>query len=120
MDTNVLFSADTNSIQQPRSELTSAALSQAIEVLRKRIDKFGVAEPTIQSAGGNRILIQLPGLSQSDKDSAKSTIQKTAFLEFRMVHDNSDEIIKNGDPIPPGYELLKHVETLKNNQTRLE
>src|ERR1039457_5514270 len=89
MDTNVLFSADTNSIQQPRSELTSAALSQAIEVLRKRIDKFGVAEPPIQSAGGNRILIQLPGLSQSDKDSAKSTIQKTAFLEFRMVHDNS-------------------------------
>ncbi len=120
MDTNVLFSADTNTIQQPRSELTSAALSQAIEVLRKRIDVFGVAEPIIQSAGGNRILIQLPGLSQSDKDSAKTTIQKTAFLEFRMVHDNSDEIIKNGDPVPPGYELLKHVETLKNNQTRLE
>jgi hypothetical protein len=30
-----------------------------------------------------------------------------------MVHDNSDEIIKNGDPIPPGYELLKHVEQLR-------
>jgi SecD/SecF fusion protein len=121
MDTNVLFAADTNGVQQqPRADLTSAALSQAVEVLRKRIDKFGVAEPVIQSAGGNRILIQLPGLSQSDKDSAKATIQKTAYLEFRLVHENSDEIIHNGDPIPPGYELMKHVETLKNNQTRLE
>ncbi len=85
MDTNVLFSADTNSIQQPRSEITSAALSQAIEVLRKRIDRFGVAEPIIQSAGGNRILIQLPGLSQSDKESAREQITKKAYLEFRMV-----------------------------------
>src|SRR5665213_17667 len=120
MDTNVLFSADTNSIQQSRSDLTSAALSQAIEVLRKRIDKFGVAEPVIQSAGGNRILIQLPGLSQSDKESAREQITKSAYLEFRMVNDNSDEIIKNGDPIPPGYVLMKHLEQKKNNRTELE
>ena len=119
MDTNVLFSADTNGVSQ-RSDVTSAALSQAVEVLRKRIDRFGVAEPIIQSAGGNRILIQLPGLSQADKDSAKQQIQKTAYLEFRMVLDTSDEIIKNGEPIPHGYELLKHLEQLQNNQTRLE
>jgi SecD/SecF fusion protein len=120
MDTNVLFSADTNSIQQSRSEVTSAALSQAVEVLRKRIDKFGVAEPIIQSAGGNRILIQLPGLSQSDKESAKEQIQKSAYLEFRMVNDNSDEIIKNGEPVPPGYVLMKHLEQRNNNQTQME
>ncbi len=69
------------------TDVTSAALSQAIEVLRKRIDRFGVAEPVIQSAGGNRILIQLPGLSQSDKESASETNHKTAYLEFRMVND---------------------------------
>jgi len=119
MDTNVLFAADTNNIRQ-QSEVTSAALSQAIEVLRKRIDRFGVAEPVIQSAGGNRILIQLPGLSQADKDSAIASISKTAFLEFRMVHENSDAIIQNGEPVPPGYELLKHFEQLPNNQSRLE
>jgi len=79
-----------------------------------------VAEPIIQSAGGNRILIQLPGLSQATKDSAKATIQKTAFLEFRMVKDDSDEIIKNGDPIPYGYVLLKHVDQQANGTTRLE
>src|SRR5208282_879848 len=108
MDTNVLY-ADTNNVQ-PRSDLTSAALSQAVEVLRKRIDRFGVAEPVIQSAGGNKILIQLPGLSPSDKESAKTQIQKTAYLEFRMVRDDSDEIIANHQPIPPGYVLLKHIE----------
>ena len=108
MDTNVLY-ADTNNVQA-RSDLTSAALSQAVEVLRKRIDRFGVAEPVIQSAGGNKILIQLPGLSPSDKESAKTQIQKTAYLEFRMVRDDSDEIIANHQPIPPGYVLLKHIE----------
>jgi len=61
------------------------ALSQAVEVLRKRVDAFGVAEPIIQAAGGNRILIQLPGLSEADKAEAQTNIQKSAYLEFRMV-----------------------------------
>ena len=112
MDTNVLYS-DTNSVRS-QSDLTSAALSQAVEVLRKRIDRFGVAEPVIQSAGGNKILIQLPGLSPSDKESAKTQIQKTAYLEFRMVRDDSQEIIENKLPIPPGYVLLKHIEAQPN------
>ena len=116
--TSFLVEMDTSKLSNTNE--TGSALSQAIEVLRKRIDVFGVAEPIIQSAGGNRILIQLPGLSQSTKDSAKATIQKTAFLEFRMVKDDSDEIIKNGDPIPYGYVLLKHVDQQANGTTRLE
>ena len=116
--TSFLVEMDTSKLANTNE--TSSALSQAVEVLRKRIDRFGVAEPIIQAAGANRILIQLPGLSQADKESAKQQIQKTAYLEFRMVHDNSDEIVKNGEPVPPGYELLKHLEQLANNQTRLE
>ena len=57
------------------------------------MDAFGVAEPVIQPAGGNRILIQLPGLSQADKESAKKQIQKAAYLEFRMVKEDSDEYV---------------------------
>jgi SecD/SecF fusion protein len=116
--TSFLVEMDTSKLSNTNE--TGSALSQAIEVLRKRIDVFGVAESIIQSAGGNRILIQLPGLSQATKDSAKATIQKTAFLEFRMVKDDSDEIIKNGDPIPYGYVLLKHVDQQANGTTRLE
>jgi SecD/SecF fusion protein len=119
MNTNVLFQAETNSAA-PREQVTSAALSQAIEVLRKRVDRFGVAEPVIQSAGGNRILIQLPGLSPSDKASALASITNTAYLEFRMVKDDSDEIIANHQPIPPGYVLLKHVQQDANGQPSVE
>jgi SecD/SecF fusion protein len=116
--TSFLVEMDTTKLANTND--TGSALSQAVEVLRKRIDQFGVAEPIIQSAGDNRILIQLPGLSQANKESAKERIQKSAYLEFRMVHDNSDEIIRNGEPVPLGYELMKHLDRQPNNQTRLE
>ena len=111
--TSFLVEMDTNKLAN--AEEASGALSQAVEVLRKRIDRFGVAEPVIQPAGGNRILIQLPGLSEADKESAKVQIQKPAYLEFRMVKEDSDEIIKNNELIPPGYELLRNIEPQPNN-----
>ena len=121
MDTNKLANSqepgDTNEVA--RTPDVSGALSQAIEVLRKRVDAFGVAEPIIQPAGGNRILIQLPGLSEADKESAKAQIQKKAYLEFRMVKEDSAEIVseKTGEvlqPIPPGYIVLRRVEQQPN------
>src|SRR4029077_5651863 len=71
-----------------------------------RVDKLGVAEPVIQPVGNNSILIQLPGLSESIKDMARRQIKKAAFLEFRMVHPNSDELIRE-NIIEPGYEILR-------------
>jgi SecD/SecF fusion protein len=94
----------------------AGALSQAVEVLRKRVDQFGVAEPVIQPVGANQILIQLPGLSEADKESAATNIQKAAYLEFRIVKEDSDEIVQNNEPVPPGYELLKHVEPPQNGK----
>ncbi len=109
MDTTKL--ADTNEV--------SGALSQAVEVLRKRVDRFGVAEPVIQPAGEDRIMIQLPGLSEDDRERAKVQIQKTAFLEFRLAHEQSDELIRLGE-IPPGHELLRRKERTRNGGERLE
>ena len=118
MDTSALTNAanggDTNRINSAKD--IEGALSQAVEVLRKRVDQFGVAEPVIQPMGGNQILIQLPGLSEADKDSAATNIQKAAYLEFRMVKEDSDEIVNNNEPIPPGYELLKHIEPPQNGK----
>ncbi len=82
-----------------------AMVDQAIEVLRRRVDAFGVAEPIIQPAGEDRILIQLPGLSEAEIDSARTAIQKAAFLEFRLVHPQSDELVRQGI-VPPGYDKL--------------
>jgi SecD/SecF fusion protein len=106
--TSFLVQMKTNDLANPDD--ASGALSQAVEVLRKRIDQFGVAEPIIQPESGNRILIQLPGLSEAVKESAKAQIQRPAYLEFRMVKEDSQQIIENHLPIPPGYELLKQVE----------
>ena len=78
---------------------------QAVEVLRRRVDRFGVSEPVIAPAGGGRILVQLPGLSEADKQQAKAQIQKAAFLEFRMVHPDSEGQISRGI-VPPGYVRL--------------
>ncbi|MGH7951913.1 MAG: hypothetical protein ACREFE_08345, partial [Limisphaerales bacterium] len=63
MDTNALARAETGTNGVASAPDISGALSQAVEVLRKRVDAFGVAEPVIQPAGGDEILIQLPGLS---------------------------------------------------------
>lgn len=126
LDTSKLQVVQATTNQQGRVELTTntpdvaGALSQAIGVLRKRVDRFGVAEPVIQSAGPTRILVELPGLSEADRESAIETLSKPAYLEFRMVADNSAQIIHDGEPIPPGYELMKHVVPKANNQQQLE
>jgi protein-export membrane protein SecD len=59
------------------------AVDRAMEILRQRIDQFGVAEPLIQKEGEDRIVIQLPGLT--DRQRALDLIGKTALLEFKLV-----------------------------------
>ena len=75
-------------------------------MLRRRVDNLGVAEPVIQPAGEDHILIQLPGLTQANQDEARKNIQKAAYLEFRMVHPDSEQLLKDGI-VEPGYEVLK-------------
>lgn len=69
-----------------KTTIEEQALGKSIEVIRNRIDEFGVTEPEIVSQGNNRIVIQLPGVK--DIERAKSLIGKTAKLEFKMVNDN--------------------------------
>ncbi len=120
MDTNQLVTVEsfTNKagVLETRTNVVGEAelrgvLDQAVEVLRKRVDKFGVAEPIIQPAGSDRILIQLPGLSEADRESAQRQIQRAAFLEFRLVHERSsellDEIARGVGILDPGYVIMK-------------
>ncbi len=60
------------------------ATDRALEVIRNRIDQFGVYEPVIQKIGKDRILVQLPGVQ---RERAKSLIGQTAQLEFRFLVD---------------------------------
>jgi SecD/SecF fusion protein len=112
MDTNYLATADGSTNQVVRSSVVSSALSQAVGVLRTRVDALGVAEPVIQPVGDDRILVQMPGLAESVKAEARTNLQKSAYLEFRMVSDDSSAILQNHEPIPPGYVVLQSQETV--------
>ncbi len=101
-----LVAMQTNKLREDQEK--SVVLAQAIEVLRKRVDKFGVAEPSLQPVGDDRILIQLPGLSEVDHESARATLTKPAYLEFRMVHEQSTQLLAEG-MLAPGYEILSEV-----------
>ncbi|MBU6398798.1 MAG: protein translocase subunit SecD [Verrucomicrobia bacterium] len=117
--TSFLIEMDTNRLERTQGgDARQAALAQAIEVLRRRVDKFGVSEPIIQPVGDNRIQIQIPGLSEADKESAKTQITKTAHLEFRMVHPDSDNLIKEGVPVP-GYEILREVRKSRDGREQV-
>ncbi len=90
------------------------APQRALEVIRNRIDQFGVLEPTIQLQGENRILIQLPGVT--DRARAKDIVGKTAHLEFVLVSDDADIIKKmtEGEKVE-GY-VLRYIKTREDKK----
>ncbi len=67
-------------------ENANDAIDQALEVIRQRIDKYGVAEPNIQKQGERRILLELPGVS--DEEQVLQLLKTTARLEFNLVKNN--------------------------------
>src|SRR3989338_1591033 len=83
------------------------ALDRAMEIIRNRIDQFGVGEMAIQKQGKENIIVQLPGVT--DRERALEIIGKTAHLEFRLVSDNVEDLKKalNKEEVPGG-ELLYH------------
>ena len=75
------------------------AIDQALEIIRNRIDQFGVSEPEITLQGTDQILVQLPGVR--DPQRAINLIGQTALLEFKLVDDegNIEEALKGNVPI---------------------
>ena len=87
-----------------RKYIEERAVDQGLETIRNRVDQFGVAEPSIQRQGDRRIIIQLPGIK--DTDRAIQLIGKTAQLEFKLVDDDRslEDALKGN--IPEGDEIL--------------
>jgi len=76
------------------------AINQSIEIVRKRVDQLGTKEPTIQQKGENRIIVELPGLT--DPSSFKNILGKTAQLNFKFIktsNSSSDNL---------GFEKVKN------------
>ncbi len=61
------------------------AVTRAIEIIRNRVDQYGVSEPSIQRQGARRVIVELPGVAKEEE--AKQLLQGTALLEFRLVKE---------------------------------
>jgi preprotein translocase subunit SecD len=90
--------------EEAADELRESAVTQSLEIVRRRIDEVGTREPTIQRQGEDRILVQVPG--EKDPDSIKRLLGQTAKLTFHLVDlDTSVEQALSGN-LPPGSMLL--------------
>jgi preprotein translocase subunit SecD len=91
-------------LEAAASEQRDLAVRGAVEKIRNRVDKFGVAEPTITRQGADRILIQLPGLQ--DPERAKGLIGKTGLLEFKLLDERTSVEDAVAGRLPETSELL--------------
>jgi len=80
-------------VQDQVATILKDADARAIEVIRNRIDGLGVNEPVIQGGKNHRIVVQLPGANAEQRDAAEKSIQSAAFLEFKLVHKQNDQLV---------------------------
>ena len=87
-------------------EIGDTALKQNITILRNRVNELGVAEPIVQQQGGDRIVVQLPGIQ--DTNAAKRLIGAQATLEYRAVCQGGDPIAAaESGLVPAGCRLYQ-------------
>jgi len=76
-------------LELDQSEISMAAdeqedaIDRALEIIRTRVDQFGVSEPLIQKAGDERIIVELAGVV--DTARARALVEQSAYLEFQLV-----------------------------------
>ena len=92
--------------------ITPALLEQAVEVIRKRVDQYGVSEPVITPQGTDRILVQIARLDTKQIEEAKSQLERVAKLEFAIVDDGGpgrvDRIKAGEEVMDPSYEFKNY------------
>jgi SecD/SecF fusion protein len=112
---------------QPRTDvdgnpmpITPSQVQQAIDVIEKRLNSMGTADAIIARQGTDGILLQMPGVSATESDRIRSTLEQTAKLELREVSSRNDEVgadrkslatrVSERSEIVPGYQsfVQKH------------
>ncbi|MCD6501643.1 protein translocase subunit SecD, partial [bacterium] len=97
------------------------AIDGALEVVRSRIDQFGVSEPIIQRAGNDRIVVELPGIQ--DAKRARELIKETAILKFQLVRrdkevtryvDRIDGVLRNN---PDLLNAVYHIDNAADTES---
>src|SRR6202011_1663845 len=103
--------------------ITPEMQEQAVEVIRKRVDEFGVSEPVITKQGTDHILVQIPGLSTAQVDTARQQLQRAGKVEFRRVPPSGDQLVRQiaaGTAFtPPGYVIPPSIERRNGQPEKL-
>ncbi|MDD5166337.1 MAG: protein translocase subunit SecD, partial [Candidatus Omnitrophica bacterium] len=103
---HLLLKVDTSHLSAAAKEDVA---DRAVEVIRNRIDQFGVRETSIQKQGNDEIVVQLPGVT--DRERALDIIGKTAMLEFKLVSVDPEKLKQAiAGTIPEGLELARSQE----------
>jgi len=92
------------------------SIKRVIEIIQNRVDQFGVAEPTIQKQGNNRVIVELAGIE--DPERARDLLQSTALLELMIVKnvESTNSIIRQIDSITSTYDQDENVEENEINE----
>ena len=102
------FGSSTDNIITSLKVEAEDAINRVLEILQNRIDQFGVAEPTIQKQGTQRIIVELAGVQNSER--ARALLESTALLEFYLVKD----VTTTNDFMIKIDQLLKKDKSLSN------
>ncbi len=95
---------------EPTSEQRRVAQDQALEVLRNRIDGAGTREATVyKEPGTGHIVFEIPGVGDEERQQLEDLIQRPAYLEFRLIHEENDTLVARlfaQGIAPPGYNIV--------------
>ena len=115
------YGSSSDDILSSLNDEAEDAINRVLEILQNRIDQFGVAEPTIQKQGSQRIIVELAGVQNSER--ARSLLESTALLEFYLVKDVTttnelmikiDQILKKDKSVASVAKELKSQETVSD------
>ena len=116
------YGSSSDDILNSLNDEAEDAINRVLEILQNRIDQFGVAEPTIQKQGNQRIIVELAGVQNSER--ARSLLESTALLEFYLVKDVTttnelmikiDQILKKDKSVASVAKELKSQETVSDD-----
>lgn len=102
-------------LSQMPGDTNMASLEKALE---NRFSHSGM-QAFMEPLSASQLRISLPVMTTDEVESARAAITHRGLLEFRLVNDDSDEIIRNNESIPPGYEVMQSLE-MDPGQTALE
>ena len=114
------YGSSNSDILSSLGEEAEDAINRVLEILVNRVDQFGVAEPTIQKQGSQRIIVELAGIQDSER--ARALLESTALLEFFIVKDISttNQLMVRIDQVLKGDESIAAITKVKAAEEKIK